>query len=134
MTFQKLELLLLTAILFATTSGCGGGGPTKYTVTGGVKFRGQEVADGKIIFAPQDDVGPSSVSDIVQGRYTIETTAGNKIIRVTATKETGRMIKGAMNHTYAETVDIIPRKYNRASTLVRTVDPATDLVINFDLE
>ena len=44
------------------------------------------------------------------------------------------MIKGAMNHTYAETVDIIPRKYNSASTLVRTVDPATDLVINFDLE
>ena len=133
MTNQGSQQLFVTAILVVTLCGCSDG-PKQYKVAGSVSYKGQKVVDGTIIFAPDDGIGPSAVGTIADGRYTVLTTAGKKKIRVTATRETGRMRKGAMGQKYAERVDIVPPKYNSASTLVRTVDPSGDWVINFPLE
>jgi len=108
--------------------------PHTYPVSGSVSYQNEAVIEGTIIFASADGAGPTAVARIENGRYEILTTAGEKRVRITATKETGRMLTGAMEQKYPETVDIIPPKYNTATTLVRNVDPDGDLIVDFLLE
>ena len=112
--------------------GCGGG-PRQYTVTGEVSYEGQPVAEGEIVFADAEGSGPTATASIENGKYEIKTIAGKKKVRITATRETGKIIEGAMGAKYPERVDLIPPKYNTATTLVRTVDPNGDRVLDFRL-
>lgn len=127
---------LLTYALAASVallSGCNDG-PTLHTVSGEVSYMGKPVGQGQIVFADANDRGPTAHGPIQQGRYSVETTAGPKQVRITATEETGKTIEGAMGATYPEVVDLIPPKYNSATTLRETVDPGGSLVIDFPLE
>lgn len=133
MVNQKFAPLCIAVLLAVTTSGCNDG-PKLYTVVGSVSFQGDTVSKGTIICAPVDGIGPAATGEIVDGRFSILTTAGEKTVRISATKETGRMILGAMDQQYPEEIDIVPPRYNSASTLVRTIDPDGGLEINFRLE
>jgi hypothetical protein len=113
--------------------GCGGG-PREYSVTGSVTYQGKPVAQGEIVFADAKGSGSTSIGKIENGRYAIRTTAGEKRVRITATKETGRIIKGAMGAECPELVDLIPPQYNTATTLIRTVDADGGLVFDFALQ
>ncbi len=133
MTIHPLTSTRLAAVLILLLGGCNSG-PKLYKVSGGVSYRGEAIAEGVIIFAASDGAGPTAVGNIHNGRYELLTTAGEKKVRITASKETGRILEGAMDQKYAERVDLIPPKYNTATTLVRTVDPSGDLLIGFQLE
>lgn len=113
--------------------GCGGG-PKQFTVTGSVSYQGQPVADGEIVFADAQGTGPTAAAKIENGKYTIHTTAGEKKVRITATRETGKIVEGAMGAKYPQRVDLIPPQYNTATTLVRKVGPDGDLVLDFPLQ
>ncbi len=108
--------------------------PKQYAVTGEVRYLGQPVARGEIVFADANGAGAAAVGKIKDGRYRICMLPGEKKVRITAAKETGKMIEGAMGVKYPERVDLIPPKYNSATTLVLTVEPDGDGVFDFRLE
>jgi len=105
----------------------------RYGVTGVVKFQGQPVSTGQIIFAA-DDSGEAGVGKIENGKYSLQTTAGEKTVRITATKETGRFSEGGMGAKVPELIDLIPPKYNTASSEKRTVEAKNGQTIDFDLQ
>ncbi len=129
----SLYSVVLAAGLAAILPGCHDG-PTLYTVRGEVSHQGQTVAQGEIIFADSEGEGPTARGVIDQGQYTIQTTEGRKVVRITATRATGKMIEGAMGATYPEVVDLIPKQYNSETTLQATVDTDGPLVIDFHLQ
>jgi hypothetical protein len=123
--------LVLAAILLA--GGCSRG-PAQSKVTGNVTYQGQPVAQGEIIFADDRGGVAPAFATIADGRYELQTVAGKKTVRITASKETGKMIEGAMGAKFPERIDLIPPKYNTASTLVRTVEANGECVLDFPLD
>ncbi|WP_425613512.1 hypothetical protein NA78x_003345 [Anatilimnocola sp. NA78] len=105
----------------------------RYSVTGTVKFQGQPVNNGQILFAA-DDSGDAGVGKIENGKYSLQTTAGEKTVRISATQETGRFTEGGMGAKVPELIDIIPPKYNTASGEKRKVEAKNGQTIDFDLQ
>jgi hypothetical protein len=105
--------------------------PRQYDVKGLVTFQGQPVAKGQIVFE-DEGAGGRGIVVIQDGRYQLKATAGPKLVRITATKETGKMLEGAMDTKVPEVIEILPDKYNKASQEHRTVE-AKAQEINFDL-
>lgn len=68
----------LLALLIGVV-GCGGGGPTTYSVSGNVTYQGKPVADAQVGFVPTDqsiDVKPAQGLTDSAGRYTLSTYLG----------------------------------------------------------
>jgi hypothetical protein len=80
--------------LLAACAGCGSG---LVTVEGDVTFDGQPVEQGTIVFEPADGAGPSAGGSIEAGAYRLSgesgVAPGNKTVRITATRKTGRQIE-----------------------------------------
>lgn len=68
------------ACLAVLSTGCGGvDGPPRYQVTGEVRYRGNPVPAGEIVFRPdtkKGNDGPGSVARIADGRYQTESGRG----------------------------------------------------------
>ncbi len=108
--------------------------PKQYVVSGEVTYKGQPVAQGEIVFADaKGGTAATAAGKIKDGRYQIRILPGDKKVRITSTKETGKMLEGAMGAKYPERVDLIPAKYNSATTLTRTITPESGTV-DFRLE
>jgi hypothetical protein len=64
----------LASLALAVIAGCGGEdeGPPRYNLSGTVKYKGQPVPRGMILFRPdvaKGNSGPASEAEIVDGRY-----------------------------------------------------------------
>ncbi len=121
------------AVILILLAGCSQE-PRQYTITGRVTYQGQPISDGQIIFedeAPGQGKWPGQIKD---GRYQLKTTAGAKIIRMSASRETGRILEGAMDTKIPERVDILPAKFNSQSQEKRTVEAKEPQTIDFQLE
>ncbi len=129
----RLFEIVFSASLALSLSGCHDG-PTLYTIRGEVTYQGQPVSQGQILFSDTNGVAPTARGTIENGTYTIKLTEGSKQVRITATQETGKMIEGAMDATYPEVVDLIPKQYNSATTLQTTIDPNGTRVVDFRLK
>lgn len=128
---NRLFSLLFCAALTVVFVGCSNE-PRQYDVKGTVTFQGQPVAAGQIIF--EDETGNGRWPGVIQnGSYQLKATAGAKLVRITAPKETGRMLEGAMDSKVPETIELIPAKYNQASQERRTVE-AKSQTVNFELQ
>jgi hypothetical protein len=115
--------LLGTLVWFGV--GCGG---DRIAVQGEVTFNGQPVPEGSITFEPADGKGPVSGGIINAGKYHLEgetgTTPGQKIVRITAVRKTGRKIPvGEGSGLTEEILPYIPANYNSESTLRVQVTP-----------
>ena len=108
--------------------------PKQYVVTGEVTYRGQPVVQGEIVFADAKGSGVAAGGKIKNGRYQVRMLPGDKKVRITSAKETGKMIEGAMGVKYPERIDLIPAKYNSATTLTRTIAPESGSSLDFRLE
>ena len=108
--------------------------PKQYVVAGEVTFKGQPVAQGDIVFADAKGSSVAAVGKIKDGRYQVRMLPGDKKVRITSAKETGKMIEGAMGVKYPERIDLIPAKYNSATTLTRTIAPESGSALDFRLE
>jgi hypothetical protein len=129
---RKRPFVLLVCIsLCAVLAGCSNE-PRQYEVQGSVTYQGQPITDGQILFEDEGGSGrwPGTIRN---GQYQLKATAGPKLVRLTATKETGRMLEGAMDTKVPERVEIIPAKYNQQSQERRTVE-AKSQEINFELQ
>jgi hypothetical protein len=119
-------------LLIIEFSGCNRG-PQQYTVTGAVTYQGAPIEEGNSMFSDAKNISPTAVGKIQNGRYQITTLPGEKQIRITAFKRTGKTIQTAMGTT-PELVDLIPYKYNSATILSQTVERHDGSVIDFHLK
>jgi hypothetical protein len=100
--------------------GCNGG---KMALKGEVTFNGQPVPEGSISFEPADGHGAVTGGMISAGRYDFQAEAGTqpgqKIVRITAVRKTGRKIPigEGSNALTDEIVPYIPSAYNSQSSL-----------------
>jgi hypothetical protein len=120
-------------VLLALLAGCSSE-PRQYEVIGVVSYQGQPIADGQIVFedeAPAQGKWPGQIKD---GRYTLKATAGPKLVRLSASRETGKMLEGGMGAQVPERVDILPPKFNTQSEEKRTVAAQEPQTIDFNLE
>jgi hypothetical protein len=129
----------LVLVWLAACVGCGRG---LATVEGTVTFDGQPVDKGTIVFEPADGAGPTAGGTIENGEYQLAEEAGvmpgEKTVRITAVRKTGRQIEEGPPAPPGKMVDemesYIPDIYNQKSTLTCEVVAGQVNRHNFDLK
>lgn len=79
----KIMGSVLVVVAMGLLVGCFGG-PAAATVSGEVKVDGKPLERGTITFAPADGQGAPASGIIERGRYEVQTTAGKKIVQISA--------------------------------------------------
>jgi len=120
--------------------GCEASGLRRAAVSGTVRVDGQPLAEGSINFFPTEGTeGPTAGAPIVQGKYQIPrangVTVGKNLVQIQANRKTGRKVPNPMapGTLTDEIVELLPPEYNTQSTLVRTIEPGSN-VLDFDLK
>jgi hypothetical protein len=106
--------------LVLAAAGCPKAGPSFYTVSGTVKYDGQDVTDGFITFLSDDPTVGAEAGPIKNGRYTAKVREGKNMVKILANREVPGK-KGPMGEPAVE--QYIPRKYNDETTLSVEVGP-----------
>jgi hypothetical protein len=130
---MRMRWLMGLMILTLAAVGCGGG---PVPVSGTVRLDGEPVT-GHIVFVPVDEKRPKRGGPIEGGTYNVPAARGPLPgpykVEVYSRKRTGKKIPGPdPEQTAEETIEIIPEKYNRDSTLTVTFLPGTNS-FDFDL-
>lgn len=109
------------ALLAALANGCAPR-DEKSTVAGTVTLDGTVLKTGQIRFVPLDGSSPSAGAVIVDGRYTVETTPGEKTIEISSPKE-GRARQMYDDAPEASNLrgDLVPARYNAQTELTLEV-------------
>src|SRR5687767_2891918 len=105
---SKLFAAVLAGLVLAA-AGCGGSGSKVREVTGTVTFDGKEVAEGEIIFSPEDPALSPDSGTIKDGKYTAKVKEGKHKVRINASRAVPGK-KGPMGEDWIE--EYIPEKYN----------------------
>lgn len=122
--------LLLSAFLgVGMCCGCSGETPIRRaSVTGTVKWNGELIDDGSIVFVPVSGTPGQPVgAPIVGGLYSLEAANGPSVgtnkIEFYANRKTGKKIKGAFpaEATIDQIEQFIPEKFNKNSELTAEV-------------
>jgi hypothetical protein len=124
------------AILFCCV-GCSQSGPQRASVSGSVLLDGQPVVKGSMNFVPvEGTVGPTAGANIENGRYSIDrekgVTVGKNRVKISSVQPTGKKIM-AFGELTDEWAEVVPAEYNARSTLVRPIQPGSNL-LDFDLK
>ncbi|OWK39690.1 hypothetical protein [Fimbriiglobus ruber] len=114
---------------FALTAGCGESGPKKYDVSGALKYDGREVADGEIVFFPEDKSAGPEAGKITNGKYTLRAREGRNRVEIRAIRKVPGK-KGPMGEDWVE--NFIPAAYNEKTQLTADVGPGKT-TYDFDL-
>src|SRR6185437_14801065 len=110
MTMKGICCLAAVVLVLA---GCGEPGPRKYKVSGTVRYDGQMVADGDVIFIPEDkSVGPEG-GKIKDGKYSLMAREGKNQVQLRASRVVPGK-KGPMGEDWVESY--LPEKYNDKTT------------------
>ncbi|MGL4554551.1 MAG: carboxypeptidase-like regulatory domain-containing protein [Gemmataceae bacterium] len=128
------------AAVVLTVGGCGPAADRRGRVHGAVTLDGQPLPSGRVrLFALTGGVG--SDGEVANGRYYIPAgrglTAGTYRVEISAERPTGRKVPdrdAEPGATKDETVESIPARYNRDSTLRIEFDPSADRPFDFDLK
>ena len=139
-TIKISRFLLLSSLYVPYFAGCGASGPSHVAVSGKITLDGQAVKQGKIIFEPTDK-GKMSVGEIADGAYTIAEergpTVGTCLVRITATRPTGKKLKAAVYADDQTPVDVLeqylPAKFNQSSNIKIDIDSTANQVHDFAL-
>jgi len=110
-------------------------GPVTITVAGKVALDGTPVAQGDILFEPQDGKGAATSAVIKSGRFSAHVEPGPKIVRIHAPKLLGK-VKAYPNDPDSSMIEQVeeqaPPQYNAKSTLQRDLRTAAN-DIDFEL-
>ena len=121
---QLCHLMYLASILsLCCLAGCGGNGNLA-SVQGNVTLDGTPLEQGSIVFEPENGDGPVTGGTIVNGKYQLEGSSaaqpGQKIVRINASRSTGRKIEAGPPSppgTMVDEVLYVPVEYNEKSKL-----------------
>lgn len=125
---------LITSMLMLAVAGCS---EPRGVVSDQVTLNGQPLDKGVIVFNSLDAKSTASVSaDIVNGHYSLETTAGMKQVQITAPIVTGTRPEyaGAGAPLVEITEERLPDKYHSASELTYAVMPGKNVDVNWPLQ
>jgi hypothetical protein len=107
-------LLLSMALL----TGCGEGGPKTYPVAGTVTFESKPIAEGDILFVPEDSTQAPDGARIENGKYEARVKPGKHRVQIKAMREgAGEAEKGAMGELIKPKEQYLPPKFNEATEL-----------------
>ena len=114
--------LLSVAVVFASLVGCG----SNTTLQGKFTFNGEKVDNGSVTLIPKQDDGRIKIGSFVgDGTYEIPEgkglQPGTYKVELRWSKKTGKKIPSDDMGSEDETVQVIPEKYNKNSTLELTV-------------
>lgn len=118
-----------TALLFAVS--CTGHGPARYRVQGSVRFDGQPVDNGEILFAPLEKGLAPDAGRIDQGTYDVLVKAGKKKVEIRASRP---VVGGKPNPMGPVYYDYIPERYNSRTKLVAEVKPDGENRFDYELK
>ncbi len=121
----------LSLLVVLSLAGCGRPGPSQYLVTGTVKWQGEPVEKGDIIFDPVERETRAEATKIVGGNYSLRIGAGKMKVRIFASRELPGKVSKDMNAPLLE--HYIPPEFNRQTTLEAEVLPRDDNQVSFDL-
>jgi hypothetical protein len=126
---RRLGLMLLAVWIL----GCGAGKPSypSARLEGSVTVDEKPIAEGSLQFLPQNAGRvPVTAASIVDGRYVAEAVPrGQMRVLVSATKQTGKMIK-EHDSTRPQVVNLIPAKYRSGIPIDVTGDnPKLDFAL-----
>lgn len=137
----RQKCLIGTACALALVAGCGGGAKTPETIVRGqILYRGEPVAGGLIVFAPNADRGSDGpvVTAVLQddGSFTLTAPDGKPVppgwYRIAVAPKAGTVDLPTAERPYPG----LPAKYRNPSRsgLEREVKAGTDNVVCFDLD
>lgn len=142
---RTIFFLLITTALWMGT-GCGGGGPVyegpqRVPVTGTVKFDGQAVTSGSIMFVPQGTDQAPAGGIIADGNYSIREGIGPNLgkyqVKISWLEESGEEIDEEEVDEDGEPIwvpkELIPAKYNEESELTVEISAGPN-THDFDLK
>lgn len=119
--FRLASLFALLLLL----AGCGGdSGPKRHKVSGTASFDGQPIPEGDIQFLAADGKGPVDGGRIVDGKFSLEVTAGKQRVEIRATRTNPKeLVPSGIEPGKMEPKreDYIPARYNTDSTLTAEV-------------
>jgi len=119
-------------LLVCTIPACSRG-PQFCHIRGTVTYQGAIIDEADIIFSDVEQRAPTAASRIEHGKYQVKVLPGKKTVRITASKKTGRMLTGAMGVDVPERIELIPAKYNIATTLTCTAELTMPATLDFNL-
>lgn len=135
---MKQRLSALAALGFLMVSaGCG---EETVGVRGRITLDQKPIEKGAISFEPADGNGTTSGAEILDGEYEMigkaRITPGTKVVRIRATRKTGRMIPKmpGSSEMVAEDKEYIPEHYNNRTTLRVEVVPGKVNEVDFELK
>lgn len=124
-------------LLVGWLSGCGGStaGPARATVAGRVTFKGEPVAQGQIRFTP--DQGPFAQAEIRNGKYQVDYKGGVPVgsarVEIDSYAPIGPEIVEQDGTRSKQLLQVLPKKFNTASTLRAEITTKPQGDLNFDL-
>ncbi|MDB5335622.1 MAG: hypothetical protein JWN70_1241 [Planctomycetaceae bacterium] len=141
MTRQRICLLLSTVLAVGWCSGCGGETPIRRaSVHGTVKWNGELIEDGTIVFVPINGTRGQPVgTPIVGGEYSVETENGPSVgankIELYANRKTGKKVKGAFpaEAVIEQVQQYIPEEFNKKSETTAEVSNGENQ-LDYDLK
>ncbi|MEW4456239.1 hypothetical protein AB1L30_26475 [Bremerella sp. JC817] len=133
-TQRHLALSLGLAFVLLATVGCGGGRTDLIPVQGKVTLDNQPLEKGKITLEATDGRGGVEGGDIINGEYSLKTTAGSKAVKIHAEKVVGQKKTYNTKDSAVEdvAVEAIPPRYNRNTELAIEVS-TTETEHSFEL-
>jgi hypothetical protein len=127
---MMLRFLLIMGLTLPLV-GCGDGKPPKYSLSGTVTFEGKPVPEGSIMFQAADKRTAPDTAQIVDGKYSLELMAGEKIVMVEASKFVGPEDKTMGVRPRDQ---YLPHRYNVETTLKMEVKPQDGNVYDLSLQ
>lgn len=112
-------------------AGCGSSGPGTVSVTGQVTFDGRPLRSGEIIFRAEGS--PSHAGKILDGRYSLDSTAGPKRVEITAVGTPTTSAAAGSGEPEIEFDVQLPPRYHSRSELTATVTEHSPNEFDFDL-
>jgi hypothetical protein len=110
----------IAAAIILLLAGCGESGPKTYWVSGTVTLDQKPLADGDVIFYPQNQTEPAAMGKLDQGAFRFRAVAGKHRVVIQASRPSPTR-KGATGRPAYDS--IVPERYNTHSTLTAEVRP-----------
>ena len=136
--FLTTNRVLLTAAM--AVMGCGTGDDQQRVGVSGMVTLGHEpLATGAITFVPLQS-GPVANGQISDGSYVIPSShgpgRGKYRIEIDSVRPTGKLVKDRSNprEVVEERRNVVPRRYNTESNLIRDIELASAQEMNFSLD